>query len=209
MATLLQAVLSQATAVLEAAEVDFCLVGGLAVGNRAALRFTRDVDLAIATADDRESEAITRVFLSSRYGFLATVKQDDTDRFATLRLRPPAPNGWNDEEEVIPILDILFASSGIERETVAAATPVLVGPDLLVKTAAIPHLIAMKLLSVRDGRPQDRPDLIALIQAATEKDLQEVEKLLELIAERGATRGRDLPKSFEAHRMLASDAAAG
>ena len=37
----------------------FALVGGLAVSVRAEVRFTRDVDIAVAVADDPEAESLT------------------------------------------------------------------------------------------------------------------------------------------------------
>jgi hypothetical protein len=45
----------------------FALVGGLGVSIRGEVRFTRDVDLAIAANDDREAEAL-------EHGRLATVR---------------------------------------------------------------------------------------------------------------------------------------
>lgn len=43
-------------------------------------------------------------------------------------------------------MDLLFASSGIEHEIVAAADPLEVLPDLTVPVARTGHLIALKPL---------------------------------------------------------------
>ena len=50
------AVLRQAAADLDAIGARWAVIGGLAVAFRAEPRFTKDVDVAVAVADDREAE---------------------------------------------------------------------------------------------------------------------------------------------------------
>jgi hypothetical protein len=65
------------------------------------------------------------------------------------------------------VVDLLFASSGIEPEIAAAADALDVVPGLAVPTARMGHLIALKVLARDDRtRPQDRVDLPALLQRA-------------------------------------------
>lgn len=50
------------------------------------------------------------------------------------------------------VVDVLFASSGIEPELVRAAEPIEVLPSLTVPVARTGHLIAVKLLARDDER---------------------------------------------------------
>lgn len=179
------------------AQADFAVVGGLAVGARIGPRFTRDADFALAVSNDEEAEAILAYFV--RYGFRpeADIHDSEADRLHNMRLNSPLlPDADPDEGQ--PIVDLLFATSGIESETVAAATPAPVFPGLTLPTARIPHLIAMKLLSESDERLQDRIDLQHLIAAATDADLAQVPSLLDLITQRGYHRDKNLPVVLDA-----------
>ncbi len=166
---------------------EWALVGGLAVSARSEPRFTRDVDLAVAVATDREAEALIRELQQSGYQILKVLEQEVTGRLATIRLQPPGA------EEQGVILDLLFASSGIEPEIVRSATPIEAFPDLEIPVATVGHLLAAKILARDDDRrPQDAIDIRALLQAATENDLADAKKALTLIVERGYHRQRDL-----------------
>jgi RimJ/RimL family protein N-acetyltransferase len=68
------------------------------------------------------------------------------------------------------VVDLLFASSGIENEVVASADLLEVLPGLTVPVATTAHLIALKVLA---GRSQDLTDLGYLIPAATPADLDD------------------------------------
>lgn len=54
----MELLLRQLSALLEAQRQPWALVGGLAVSVRTEPRFTRDIDFAMAVADDDEAEAI-------------------------------------------------------------------------------------------------------------------------------------------------------
>lgn len=89
-----------------------------------------------------------------------------TGRLATIRLASPV--GTDDDV----VVDLLFASSGIEAEIVKAAETIEIVPGLAVPVASTGHLIALKLLSRDDEtRPQDLADLRALRDTATASDL--------------------------------------
>ena len=97
-----------------------------------------------------------------------------------------------------PVVDLLFASSGIEAEVVndAETLEILAGVRLPVATTA--HLIAMKLLSRDDERrPQDLVDLRALVGRATAIDLARARESTDLIPARGCHRGRNLADELE------------
>jgi predicted nucleotidyltransferase len=170
----------------------WALVGGLAVGARAEPRTTRDVDLAVAVASDREAESIIFRLQALGYTILAVLEQEATGRLATVRLYPPG------EGEGGVIVDLLFASSGIEPEVTRAAEVLEIVPGLRAPVATLGHLMALKVLARDDRqRPQDFDDLRALLVEAQPRDLEEARAALQLIEERGYQRGRELLPELE------------
>lgn len=163
----------------------FALVGGLAVSARVEPRTTRDVDVAVGVAGDAAAESLLRGMLRCGYTIRGVVEQTDTGRLATARLLPPGDAG--------AVVDLLFASSGIEPEIIAAAEPLEILPGTTVAVATIGDLLATKVLARDDvTRPQDAGDIRALVCAATTADLARAQASVALIAERGFHRGRDL-----------------
>jgi hypothetical protein len=183
------AVLRQAAADLDAIGAHWAVIGGLAVAFRAEPRFTKDVDVAVAVADDREAENIVNRLQVRGYALASLVEQDYVDRLATARLiRPQAGTSS-------AFIDLLFASSGIEDDIVRGADLLEVLPGLFMPVASIGHLIALKVLA---GRHQDLTDLGYLISAATEADLGEARASVARIQERGYNRGQNLPEDLSA-----------
>lgn len=101
----------------------WALIGGLAVSARAEPRTTRDVDIAVAVDDDADAEAIVSELLRQGYSLEGAVEQLETGRLATVRLLPPGASSTS------VIVDLLFASSGIEPEIVAGATVLAILPS--------------------------------------------------------------------------------
>lgn len=168
------------------AEARWCLIGGLAVATRTEPRFTKDLDLAVDTDNDQASEQLIFTLQAAGYRVLAILEQQVTGRLATVRLAPP-----NMQEPVI--LDLLFASSGIESEVVQRAEVIEVFPQVRVPVACLGDLIAMKVLARDDrARPQDRLDLKVLLQQAGPADLQIARRALQKIAALGYSRERSL-----------------
>ena len=163
------------------------LVGGLAVSARAEPRLTRDVDLAVAVADDEDAERVVQALVAAGYTTIALVEQEATRRLATVRVTPPGETARG------VVADLLFASSGIESLVVAEAEPLEVFPGVTVPVARVGHLVALKLLSRDDRtRPQDATDLRALRKVVSDRELQRARAALARIAEGGFARGRDL-----------------
>jgi len=186
----LRAALQRVCSNLDEAEVAYALVGGLAVSARAEPRLTRDVDLAIAANDDRDAENTVRELVRRGYRVTATVEQVKTARLATVRLKPPGRSAL--------VVDLLFASCGVEPEIVAAAEPIEILPGLTIAVARVGHLIAMKLLARDDReRPQDLDDIRALLEVASASDRRLVTTTLGQITKRGFARGRDLARLWK------------
>ncbi|MFN0029998.1 MAG: nucleotidyl transferase AbiEii/AbiGii toxin family protein [Acidimicrobiales bacterium] len=179
---------------LRAIGAAFAVVGGLAVSVRAEPRLTRDADLAVAVTGDEQAEAVVRELVARGYVVVAAVEQTATKRLLTIRLgRGPT---------VGVVVDLLFASCGIEPEIVEAAEPIAVLADLALPVACVGHLIAMKLLARDDRRrPLDADDLRALKEIAHDTDWDVAQVAVDLITSRGYTRGRDLQASLSTLRL--------
>jgi len=172
---------------LSSVRARFALIGGLAVSARTEPRFTRDVDLAVAVDSDGEAEAIVRALQARGYVPLAALEPEANGRLATVRLSQP--NVGRPEA----ILDLLFASSGLEPEIVASASPLAIVAGLEVDVAQRGHLVALKVLSRDDGRrPQDRLDLLALLRGIDSAELLRAREGIALITTRGFNRGKTL-----------------
>lgn len=189
--TSLDATLRRITQHLLDAEAAFALIGGLAVSIRTEPRFTRDADLVVAVAGDVEAEALVHRLHAEGYQLGTVLEQNVVGRLATVRLQ------WSTESQG-PIVDLLFASSGIEADIVRDADLLEVLPQLTMPVARTGHLIALKLLSRNDiDRPQDVIDLRALVRAATDEELGRARDATRLIEARGYNRGRRLGSGLE------------
>jgi predicted nucleotidyltransferase len=184
-------VLVQALTDLSELSIPHAVIGGLAVSARVEPRMTRDVDVAVAVTSDAEAEEVIYALQNRGYVVEAVVEQVATGRMATARLRPVGAGTAG------VVLDLLFASSGIEPELVAAAEiiPIVAGTTAPVATAG--HLIALKLLAQSEARPQDAPDLKRLAAAANSDDLHQARQAVRLITQRGYARGRALEHALD------------
>jgi hypothetical protein len=192
--TSLEAALRQIHGDLTESHVAFALIGGLAVSARTEPRFTRDADLAVSLASDAEAEALIHALRGRDYGIEAIVEQEAVGRLATVRLT-------RSSSLQAPVIDLLFASSGIEPEIVAEAEAIELLPNLTIGLARTGHLIALKVLSRDDmTRPQDLVDLRALLGVASPDEMTRARYSLGLIAARGYHRGRDLES--EMNRLM-------
>lgn len=192
METNLYKLLSKLTSALNSLHVEYCLVGGFAVALRAEPRLTRDIDLAVSVDSDKEVEQL--VISLKEHGFFADtlLEHKITSRISTVRL-------LNTQKDVGGIFaDLLFCSSGIEKDAVKQSTIEEIMPGIKIRVATIPYLIAMKVLAYEpDLRSRDKDDAIGLIKEASPAELEEATKLLEKITAAGLNRGKDLKSDFE------------
>ena len=173
---------SQVLSALRRENVDGCIVGGLAVSARCDPRFTRDVDIAVVVDTDEQAEALIHALTSHGLRMAGLIEQEAVGRLAMARLST---------EEGLSV-DLLIASSGIEREIVASAETLEVVRGMLLPVARIGHLIALKLLSVAPGRETDAADLRSLAAVATDDEWNLASEAVTQIQERGFARGRQL-----------------
>lgn len=172
----------------------FALVGGLAVSTRAEPRFTRDADLVVSVGSDDGAERTVHALIGLGYSVEAVVEQTGLGRLATARLRSRIEGGV--------VVDLLFASSGIEAEIAAAAELLVIARGVQLPVALSGHLIALKLLSCdTEGRRQDLIDLDELKAVATDEDWRLAADACHLIVERGFQRSRDLEAMLVQLRM--------
>ena len=112
--------------------VPWCLVGGLAVGTRAEPRTTRDVDIAVSVTDDEQAQQLISYLREHGYRIMTVLEQAALGRMATVRTMSPGL--------ALPVVvDLLFASSGIEPAICAAAELIEVVPGLSVPVARSGH----------------------------------------------------------------------
>lgn len=105
------------------------------------------------------------------------------------------------------VVDLLFASSGIESDIAVLADEVELFEGLRLPVAQVGHLLALKVLSRAPERQQDDLDIAALLQVALPSDIEVARTALALIARRGFSRGRDLLAQLE--RLLAEHTSSG
>ena len=150
------------------------------------------MDVAVSVPDDA-GEGLAWQLTSSGWEIVGTVEQDAAGRLATVRLRPP-----QERRARGVVVDLLFASSGIEPEIAANAEPIEVLPGLVVPVATLGHLIALKVLARDDQtRPRDAEDLRALLIEASEPDRALARAALARITGLGFARGKDLAAGLD------------
>jgi predicted nucleotidyltransferase len=179
----------------------WALVGGFAVSARAEPRFTRDVDVCLLAADDAAAESVVLALRDRGYEASTIVEQENTGRLATVRMLSPIESGV--------VVDLLFASSGVELEVIDGAEVVEVLPGLDLPVARAGHLVVLKLLSQDETRPQDSADLRALLSHLAAADRAEAVRLAHLIVRRGYHRERDLVGLTESYLASLDPSARG
>ena len=174
---------------LQSRQIPYALIGGLAVSFRTIERFTKDIDFAVAVESDQHAERIVREIRLLGYQVHSLLEHVKHGRIATVRLS-------KGREESI-IVDLLFASSGIEIEVAKDSQPIEIFPNILIRTATLPALLALKVLAAdSESRPQDVIDIKHLLVEATEGDLMRADELIRMIELRGYHRGKNLVEDF-------------
>lgn len=188
----LESALRHTATCLAQLQLPWALVGGLAVSVRTEPRFTRDIDIVAVAATDAAAELVVRGMSARGFRPTAIVEQCAVQRLATVRLLPPG----GDAVELL--VDVLFASSGIEPEICAAAEHLDVFPNLSLPVATVAHLVALKILARDDRhRPQDAADLRQLLACMNTQGIDATRVACRLISARGFHRDRDLLRELD------------
>jgi predicted nucleotidyltransferase len=162
----------------------------LAVSVRCEPRFTRDIDLAVAVADDSAAEGLVTGLVAAGYRLRLSLEHDVLRRLAAVRLTPP------DESDEGVVLDLLFASSGIEDDICRDAEWLELADGVMVPVARAGHLVATKLLAIGPDRPQDGVDLQALKTRLTVEERARARAAVARIEQIGAQRDKQLTSDF-------------
>jgi len=149
--------------------------------------------VVVGVADDRDAEALVLSLQAKGFRVLVALEQQAVHGLATVRM--VSPGGF--EQGVV--VDLLFASSGIERDVATRAEHLEILPGLVVPVAWVSDLMALKVLARDDRRrPQDLDDLRALLREAQEADIAATRRALQDIETRGYHRDRRLLELFDA-----------
>jgi hypothetical protein len=176
-------------------DVSIAVVGGVAVSARTEPRFTRDLDFVVAITSDSQAEHYIFRLRQLGYEIDIALEQTKQQRLSVIRLRHRGRG---------PLVDLLFATCGIEPEIVQAAEPMEIAAGIIANVAQVGHLLAMKLVSRDDKRrPQDRGDLAALAKVADATEWARADEAVRLINQRGFARNRDLQAALAEWRNLA------
>lgn len=185
----LQKVFDRLASDLDQLDLRWAVIGGLAVSARAEPRSTRDVDVAVAVENDEEAERVVAALTARGYGIQSVLEHQLTGRMATVRFIAPG-------ETVSGVLvDLFFASSGVEDKIVEAAEELEILPGTKAPVATIAHLVALKVLA---SRPRDLEDVRWLSKAATRSEIESAREALDLVKARGFDREKDLEVLLEA-----------
>lgn len=142
--------LAEVRDLLQAQNVRFALIGGIAVGLRAEPRATKDVDLVISVDASRAPDVLADL---EGHGF-TTVRHGLPGPGAVVRLHRVGPDG------VRAWVDLLFEGTDLERSLLDRATTELLFGGVALPVATTEDLILLKLLA---HRPQDLLDVRNLI----------------------------------------------
>lgn len=148
-------------AALRDADVDYVVVGGVAVVLRGHARMTVDLDLALDLTATNTAAAIavlTAQGLRPRLPVPAEQFADEDVRTGWVEQRHLVAFTMHDPADPLREVDLL-ATTPIPFAELAAGADWLVLDGVPVRVASVEHLVAMKRHS---GRPQDLADIAAL-----------------------------------------------
>jgi len=140
------------------AEIQFCLVGGLAVGIVSQPRATEDIDLLVLVDEQDRLRLETALRTKFSIAKINPVMHFKNAAIWRILLRDVCA-----DESGFIVIDLIFADCEVHRQAIANHITIRVD-DIDIPVAAIQDLIAVKKLS---NRPQDLLD-IELLEKASE-----------------------------------------
>ena len=146
------------------------------------------MDVAVAVESDEEAERVVAALGARGYSIQSVLEHQMTGRMATVRFVAPG-------ETVSGVLvDLFFASSGVEDRIVEEAEDIEILPGTTAPVATVAHLMALKVLA---SRPRDLEDVRWLLKVADQSEIDSARKVLDLVGSRGFDREKDLESLFE------------
>ncbi|HTQ38984.1 MAG TPA: DUF6036 family nucleotidyltransferase [Pirellulales bacterium] len=173
---ILQTTLADAIRFLEAQQIRYALIGGLAASLLGEPRVTADVDLVIA-ADVDHALRLVKALQGSKFRPLFDQVEEVVQKAFILPLK---------HRLTTVKVDLVLGLSGFEQQVIARAKPTEIA-GLTVSVATAEDLLIMKVLA---GRPQDEQDLHGLVIAQREN--LDWKYCLKLAADLAESIGQDL-----------------
>ena len=150
---------------LNAAQVEYLIVGGLAVNAHGFIRLTRDVDIVIRLTPENAAQGL-RALLDIGYQ-MAIPEQPEAFADASTRERWRQEKNmivlklWSDEHRRTPIDIFVYEPFSFQSEIVRAIRLEL-SPGISAPVVSLDTLLEMKRTA---GRPQDLLDIVELERA--------------------------------------------
>ena len=142
--------------ILGDARVEYCLIGGLAVGILSKPRATEDIDLLVLIDEERIPS-----LMSLLREHLNVIQEGHIMRFPQATIWRTVIGSPAGEEGDVVVVDFLAADNDVYREAVLNPIKLTV-EEVTIAVARPEHLIKMKKLS---GRPQDLLDIASLTES--------------------------------------------
>jgi hypothetical protein len=142
MASPVESAFRTAVANLDAVKVRWALIGGLAVSVRAVPRFTKDLDFAIAVANDSEAEDVVHRLRGRGYEPVEVLEQAYVERLSGVRLE----RGGSDV-----IMDVLSAPVATTGHLIALKVLAGRNQDLTDLASLIPAASTEDLGAAREA----------------------------------------------------------
>jgi len=135
------------------ANIEFCLIGGLAVGILAKPRATEDIDLLVLI--DEEKKRLITQLLQEKF---KVIKINDEMHFKSATIWRIILQDTFTKDNGLIVLDLIFADNAIYREAIASCIKLNIY-GVSIPIARPESLIEIKKMS---NRPQDLIDIDAL-----------------------------------------------
>ena len=167
---------------LEKAQIDYMVIGGLAVAYYGEVRLTQDIDVAI----DLLPSELNQLLLAIKNKFLPLVED---------------PESFVRETWVLPVkhkktsirVDVVFSGTFFEKKAILEAKKVEF-EDVKIKFIPAEYLIVQKIIA---GRARDVEDIKGIIKRQRQLDYEKITKILDSLSqELGETKWLELWKSL-------------
>jgi hypothetical protein len=138
---------------LKDAQIQFCLIGGLAVGILAKPRATEDIDLLVLLTED-DMEHLSKILKKH----FQLIQDHNVMHFKNATIWRVIIENDSTEKKSLVIVDLIFADNEIYKNAVMNSITLTLD-DVSIPVVRIEHLIEIKKLA---NRPSDQIDIQSL-----------------------------------------------